>query len=258
MALANVGCCLARDPALSRPVLLVDWDLEAPGLHRYLRKQVTTAFQRNEDLFNRAPGLIDLFVELRKCVQNTGDASRGRQEFEKLSSLLDDFSLDDYIIKTDIPRLHFLKAGRFDEHYAAKITSFNWPALYDRSPYLLRTVADRLARVYSFVVIDSRTGLSDTSGICAMLMPEMLVTVFTPNRQSLLGVVDVVREAAQYRASRTICARSSFIHCHLASRHWSLHYGRLGASAIRMMRCLVFSGYLSRHSKKSTRYQSAI
>ena len=37
MALANVGCLLARDnkPSNVRKVLLMDWDLEAPGLHRF-------------------------------------------------------------------------------------------------------------------------------------------------------------------------------------------------------------------------------
>jgi hypothetical protein len=64
----------------------------------------------------------------------------------------------------------------------------------------LRTFAERLARDYSFVLIDSRTGLTDTSGICAMLMPEVLVTVFTPNLQNINGVTDFVREAARYRA----------------------------------------------------------
>jgi len=34
MALANVGCTLAQDSKLAGPVLLIDWDLEAPGLHR--------------------------------------------------------------------------------------------------------------------------------------------------------------------------------------------------------------------------------
>jgi hypothetical protein len=32
-----------------------------------------------------------------------------------------------------------------------------------------------------------------------MLMPETLVVVFTPNLQSLDGVVDLVRDAAHYR-----------------------------------------------------------
>jgi hypothetical protein len=96
--------------------------------------------------------------------------------------------------------VHLLKAGRFDGNYAANVASFHWPELYRRSPYLLRGFADQLARDYSFVIIDSRTGLTDTSGICAMLMPEILITVFTPNLQNLSGVIDLVREAARYRA----------------------------------------------------------
>ena len=200
MALANVGCALARDPKLLRPVLLVDWDLEAPGLHRYFRKQVITAFRGDEDFFNTAPGLIDLFIELRNHITSHGDLFKPEQEFDAVMSLLNEFNFESYIIKTDVPRLHLLKAGRFTEDYAANISSFDWLELYRRTPYLLRAFADRLASDYSFVVIDSRTGLTDTSGICAMLMPEVLVAVFTPNRQSLFGVIDLLREAASYRA----------------------------------------------------------
>jgi cellulose biosynthesis protein BcsQ len=199
MALANVGCTLAQDQNSKRPVLLVDWDLEAPGLHRYFRKQVTAAFQ-SEELFAKAPGLIDLFVKLQSHIATNGDHSRPDQDLGAVTKLLNDFPLQTYITKTDIPRLHLLKAGCFDDDYAAKIGSFRWPELYRRSPHLLKAFADRLASEYSFVIIDSRTGLTDTSGICAMLMPEILVAVFTPNRQSLFGVIDLVREAARYRA----------------------------------------------------------
>jgi formylglycine-generating enzyme required for sulfatase activity len=115
--------------------------------------------------------------------------------------VINEFPLSDYIIKTDIPKLHLVKAGAFDEVYPKKISTYDWPAFYDRSPYILRVFAERLAFDYDFVIIDSRTGLTDTSGICAMLMPELLVTVFTPNRQSLFGVIDLAREAARYRAA---------------------------------------------------------
>jgi hypothetical protein len=49
------------------------------------------------------------------------------------------------------------------------------------------------------VLIDSRTGLSDVSGICATLLPEKLVTVFTPNRQSLDGLDALISRATEYR-----------------------------------------------------------
>ena len=42
MALANIACLLARkravptlSPSARKAVLMIDWDLEAPGLHRY-------------------------------------------------------------------------------------------------------------------------------------------------------------------------------------------------------------------------------
>ena len=35
MALANVACLLAQRVSASERVLVVDWDLEAPGLHRF-------------------------------------------------------------------------------------------------------------------------------------------------------------------------------------------------------------------------------
>jgi hypothetical protein len=180
---------------------MVDWDLEAPGLHRYFRKNVSSAFHGDENLFDQVPGLIDLFIEMRERIPRDDEPGKPSTDYGVASSLLSEFPLTDFIIKTDIPGLHLLKAGRFDETYASKVASYDWPALYDRSPYLLRAFADRLARDYAFVLIDSRTGLTDTSGICAMLLPEVLVTVFTPNRQSLFGVIDLVREAARYRAA---------------------------------------------------------
>lgn len=199
MALANVGCALAQEPALDRPVLLIDWDLEAPGLHRYFRRQLFNSFRGDEARQDQAPGLIDLFLELQRHIDHDSKLATD-QDPDAVAMHLEEFPFESYIIETDIPRLHLLKAGRFDRDYATNISAFHWPELYRRSPYLLRGFADRLARDYSFVIINSRTGLTDTSGICAMLMPEILVTVFTPNRQNLSGVIDLVREAARYRS----------------------------------------------------------
>jgi hypothetical protein len=145
MALSNVGCAIARDPETSRPVLVVDWDLEAPGLHRYFWKQVSSAFNGNESAFNQAPGLIDLFIALQECVPPDGPTT-AKMDYGAVTSLLDEFPLTKFIIKTDVPGLHLLKAGKFDEAYASKVASYEWSALYDRSPYLLRAFADRLER----------------------------------------------------------------------------------------------------------------
>ncbi len=43
MALANVACLLAEKLGASRPekVLAIDWDLDAPGLHRFFHDKMT-------------------------------------------------------------------------------------------------------------------------------------------------------------------------------------------------------------------------
>lgn len=58
-----------------------------------------------------------------------------------------------------------------------------------------------------YVLIDSRTGITDTSGICTSILPEKLIAVFTPNRQSLDGVLDLARVRCEL--SRTPFERSA-------------------------------------------------
>jgi Mrp family chromosome partitioning ATPase len=66
MALANVGWLLASS---GYRVLLVDWDLEAPGLHRYLHP-----FLPDPDLA-RDVGLIDFVLEFTGAAVAQGDRS---------------------------------------------------------------------------------------------------------------------------------------------------------------------------------------
>ena len=56
-----------------------------------------------------------------------------------------------------------------------------------------------LSQRYSHCLIDSRTGLTDTGGICTALLPHKLVVVFTPNRQSIEGLVNVAKQVSKYR-----------------------------------------------------------
>jgi Mrp family chromosome partitioning ATPase len=197
MALANAAIILGERAArLNEKVLVIDWDLEAPGLHRYFRPYLNRASAGGPDVFDSRPGLLECFTLLRDRVHTVGpapDEAATRQVIETLP-------LREFIVETDIPHLSFMKAGQFGDTYAESVAAFDWPALYGRAPAAIRQFAGRLAAEYRYVLIDSRTGLSDTSGICTMLMPEVLVTVFTPNRQSLAGVVDVVTQAATYRA----------------------------------------------------------
>ena len=63
----------------------------------------------------------------------------------------------------------------------------------------LEAVADRWREEYDFVLIDSRTGVSDTSGICTVQMPNILVVLFTMNNQSIEGGAAVAASALKQR-----------------------------------------------------------
>jgi cellulose biosynthesis protein BcsQ len=200
MALANIACLLAARQASGNDVLMVDWDLEAPGLHWFFRNRLErrAANAAGTDVVDESPGLIDLFVSLDQAVPK-GATNAAVEAEERAEQLLAEVRLEDYIVRTALPNLHLLKAGRFDKSYSARVNTFDWDSLYQRSPYLYRVLAQRLAQRYRYVLIDSRTGLTDMSGICTTLMPEKLVMIFTPNRQSLSGVSDLVRQATAYR-----------------------------------------------------------
>jgi len=222
MALANVACLLAEQQAEKRGkgVLVIDWDLEAPGLHRYFRDRFKLGFSAHlttEDTIEQKPGLIDIAYELQTelsaqdkiLLQSSSNELSGttlekKHDHEELAqAVIDKVKPEDYAIETTIPSLYMIKAGRFDrkdpEAYSRRVNSFRWEALYRRSPMLIRLLAEQFAKKYEYVLIDSRTGVTDVSGICTMLMAEKLVVVFTPNLQSLLGGLEQARCAIDYR-----------------------------------------------------------
>ncbi len=64
MALANTACLLAeRLASSSQKVLMMDWDLEAPGLHRFFTAQLEIVEHADR------PGIIDYFHELWRLLR---------------------------------------------------------------------------------------------------------------------------------------------------------------------------------------------
>lgn len=193
MALANVAVLLARRS--EGDVLAVDWDLEAPGLHRFFEPLLTTALRSRDGEIDRPDGLIELFREARERLES-GDPP---DDEEAAIDFWERLEPERHILESDIQSLYLLKAGRFDDDYPARVNTFNWEALYAHAPALFRGLVATFTRRYRYVLVDSRTGITDSSGICTMLLPERLVVVFTPNRQSLTGVVELVERASDYR-----------------------------------------------------------
>ena len=179
MALANVAWILA---ATGFRVLTIDWDLEAPGLHRYFRP-----FLRDTELVG-SKGLIDLLWEYSDLMLSPKDTWPSDLEDPKIFA--DPYR---YIIPLEWPLaggtgcVHFLSAGLQDAGYGSRVRDFDWRAFYERlgGSAFIDTFRERLK--YDFILIDSRTGIADTSGICTLQLPDQVVVCFTYNRQSIKG-----------------------------------------------------------------------
>src|SRR5262249_49043170 len=84
MALANFAWILA---ASGRSVLAVDWDLEAPGLHRYFRP-----FLIDPDLFE-TDGLIDTFWTFAASALTNAPSRRTHDNLDSSGEIIE--ALDD-------------------------------------------------------------------------------------------------------------------------------------------------------------------
>lgn len=194
MALVNIAGLLApRVARKGRRVLAIDMDLEAPGLHHY--------FARNTALMSDdQPGMIDWLEQLRDAALQRVETGTGGLSYDTCRELLEASDFERHVVATGVDGLDVIKAGRFaDGDYATRVNRFGWEALYRSAPPLFGAMAEWLGRRYAFTFIDSRTGVTDVSGICTMLLPDTLAVVFTPNAQSLTGIGKLVEQAAAYR-----------------------------------------------------------
>jgi FxsC-like protein len=189
MALANVAWILAAN---GKKVLVLDWDLEAPGLHRYYHP-----FLEDKELTS-SEGIIDFVIDFAAEALNPA----GPQEkdwYVPFSDILRYASS----LKWDFPApgtLDFVPAGRQGPDYPTRVNSFNWEKFYERlGGGVFLEASKRSMSGYDYVLIDSRTGVSDTSGVCTIQMPDTLVVCFTYNIQSIEGAAAVAESALSLR-----------------------------------------------------------
>jgi CRISPR-associated protein Cmr6 len=192
MALANIACLFALQRGESKRVLAIDWDLEAPGLHYYLPPA-----DDDESPERQKSGVVEYFTRIQQLARDT--TTEGESQEDQAEAILNQTNLADYCLSTNIPGLDIMLAGCFDDTYQSRLSSIDWHSIYEHAPAVFRCFAEKLASDYDVVLIDSRTGMTDISGICTSLLPDKLVVVFTPNQQSLAGIEDLVESSVKYR-----------------------------------------------------------
>jgi len=170
MALANTAVELAKR---GRRVLAVDFDLEAPGLDTF------DVLRPGKEV----PGIID-FVREYLDSDLAPDASRF------LARLPD--------INDGDGELWIMPSGAQQASYAVHFNEIDWAELYEkRDGYLLfEDLKAQWQQIVNpdYVLIDSRTGHTDTGGICTRQLPDAVALLFFPNEQNLRGLTKVVND----------------------------------------------------------------
>ena len=102
--------------------------------------------------------------------------------------------------------LDFVSAGRQNREYSATVSTFDWDNFYDRlgGGHFFDALRDDMKANYDYVLIDSRTGLSDIADICTVHLPDVLVDCFTLSDQSIDGAASVARQIAERYTGRRI------------------------------------------------------
>lgn len=201
MALANVAFLAAMN---GYRVLLMDWDLEAPGLAYYFRGQLDAAQTRR---IKEAPGILDLVWQ---WTSELGSATPSKlvARFEEgkpfedcVRTLLSDSLLSgrarlDYIG----PGSRIISAPQA-KPYEEALAEFSWTNFLNTEGggIVLHSLRSWAKKNYDFVLVDSRTGLADVAGICTMQLPDEAVLCFVLNRQNMDGVARVAGAIRQVR-----------------------------------------------------------
>ncbi len=163
---------------MNKKVLIIDWDLEAPGVHTYFD------IERN----SIEKGLIDLLIDYVAYTRKNKNLDTPKLEADKL------FFTDDYIIKArqnNDACIHLIASGNLKDDYYKRMNTFDWNDFYTtlKGNMYIEFLKLKLKELnYDYILIDSRTGVNDYSGICNIQMPDMNVLVMAPNKQNFEGL----------------------------------------------------------------------
>lgn len=181
MALINVAGILA---ARGFRVLVIDMDLEAPGL---------SFLARRADAEGQEPPKQDGFVECLLDAKERGEEADlfARPPAEAIERFCAPYELPPNLEPREGATLHIMPAGRLDDGYAKRLEQLDLAGLYREGLGLalvmtFKEIVQTGGR-FDYVFIDSRTGFSDESGICTRDLADALVVLSGLNTQNVQG-----------------------------------------------------------------------
>ena len=174
MALVNVGVLMAL---AGKRVLLVDWDLEAPGLEVYFRD-----YAKFSHATDQAPGIVDLLECRTKNEEMNWNICVNTLTFQGGT-------------------LDLISAGQRSDDYRSRVQKLDWSSLYSTHKIgnYVNSLRNEWRDKYDFILVDSRTGVTDIGDVCTVLLPDVLVLMFVTNFQNIEGIRNVMKRATAAR-----------------------------------------------------------
>ena len=192
MAVLNVASLIA---SRGFRVLIIDFDLEAPGLSHLIGKDALPAKKQKGRKIDTAAILKDGVVEL------LADAVLRGQESDLLSKPFSQIAAK-YTFAYKPPAglkqyagasLSIMPSGCLDEEYSARLDFLDLPGLYRESENSGKRLILRFREIlihsglYDYILVDSRTGHSDEAGICTRDLADHRMVVSGLNTQNISG-----------------------------------------------------------------------
>ncbi len=179
LALANIAKRLSE---FRKKVCLIDFDLEAPGLHHKFREYIDNKY------INK--GLVDYI--------NYFSANKTPPE-----------SISDYVTtinfrNSKFKNIDFIAAGNVNSgKYWKTLSSIDWINLFykkdSQGVALFVDLKERIKKELKpdYLLIDSRTGISEISGITMSLMADEIVLLTVKNDENIQGLKQIINTLCQ-------------------------------------------------------------
>ena len=185
MAMSNIAELFYK---AGMKVLMVDWDLEAPGLEKFFDLDVESVLDK--------PGVMDMIQDYKeKMAQKLEATSEEDLPFLKPK----DLALEIYPNAPGDGKLYILTAGKRSKDqfsdYANSVLSFDWKDFYEKwnGELYFEWFRRRLGEMADVVLVDSRTGVTEMGGVCTYHFADVVIMFCATNKQNLDGTYEMAR-----------------------------------------------------------------
>lgn len=200
LALANLAELLYQ---AGLRVLMIDWDLSAPGLETHFPSLDLPTVREH-------PGLIDMLWRYKEYM-SYAPADDGPLALESPARYLIPVYEDGFAPGS----VHLLTAGRRPSAeplaYQQAVLTFDWQEFYDvweGEPYFT-WLRQQLTELADIVLIDCRAGFSEMANVCTYHLADVVLLLCGPDPQNLQGAYEMAqrftaRQVRQVRAEQPL------------------------------------------------------